>query len=257
MKDLEVPSLGIQSIDYISAILELFCNHSGDLSLKEISDQLEENPAKILRYLVSLTRIGLLNKVQQNRYEIGDIALDLSFKALNRLDTVEEACKIAKKINYDTNYGVAVSVWGSMGPTVIKIYEAQETLYSKIQVGSVMSLVNTSIGNTFAQHIAAHILKKSLEHEALRHSGAKLNAKERNEFIQKIKSDNDQVIHFMLNRPIQGLSSISLPVFSISEEIQFVITVFHNSHVLNENKEEIIEYLLMQVGTLSKCIGLG
>lgn len=256
MDDLNSTAGGIQSIDYISQVLELFCEHQGSLTLKEIAQGLNESPAKVFRYLVSLTRIGLLNKTENNEYEVGDLALDLSFKALNCLDPVDEACRCGRKISENTGFGVAVSVWGSMGPTVIRTYEAQATLYSKIRVGSVMSLRYTSIGNTFAKYLPEHILKETLEHEALRHSGLKLSNKEQNEFIQSIKLQKTQLITFMLDRPIPGLSSISLPVFSLSEEIQFVITVFHSSHVLIEKKTEIEAYLLNQIENLSKNIGL-
>ena len=247
---------GIQSIDYIGKILELFCDQSGSLSLKDIAHSLDESPAKIFRYLVSLNRIGLLNKTENNEYEVGDFALDLSFKALNELDPVEEACKTAKQINHDTGYGVAVSVWGALGPTVIKTYEPKESIYSKIRIGSVMALCTTSIGHTFAKYLPEHILQDALKYEELRHSGNKLNSKQANEFIKSIKNHKDQIITFMNDRPIPGLSSISIPVFSISEEIQFVITAFHHSHVLNDQQNPFEPYLLEKIQILSKTIGL-
>ncbi|WP_347455190.1 helix-turn-helix domain-containing protein [Acinetobacter thermotolerans] len=256
MDEVNQTSGGIQSIDYISQILELFCEDAGTLSLKDIAQKLDDSPAKVFRYLVSLTRIGLLVKTEKNEYEIGQLALDLSFKALNVLDPIEEACSIARQIHYDTNYGVAVSVWGSMGPTVIKTFEPQESLYAKIRVGSVMSMHETSIGNTFAKYLPEHILKETLEYDALRHSGRKLNMKERLEFIHTIKKQKDQLTTFMIDRPITGLSSLSVPVFSISEEIQFVITVFQYTHVIAEEMDELKSYLLQQVERLSKSIGL-
>lgn len=247
---------GIQSIEYVSKILELFCGNTGSLTLKEIAQRLNESPAKVFRYLVSLVRIGLLYKTENNEYTVGDLALNMSFKALNRLDPVDEACKTARQINYATGYGVAVSVWGSMGPTVIKTFEPKETLYSKIRVGSVMSLKSTSIGQTFSKYLPNHILWDTLEHEILRHSGMKMTIKERKDFIQDIQSERHQLITLMMDRPIAGLSSMSIPVFSISEEIQFVITVFHHSEVLNEKLHDIQQYLIEQIENLSKNIGL-
>lgn len=256
MDDLNTGAGGIQSIEYISKILELFCENSGSLSLKEIAHQLDESPAKVFRYLVSLTRIGLLNKTENNGYEVGDLALDMSFKALNKLDPVDEACKTARRISYETDFGVAVSVWGSMGPTVIKTFEPKQTLYSKIRVGSVMSLKSTSIGKTFAKYLPEHILFETLEYEALRHSGLKLSLKERKEFIQSTHSEKNERVTFMIDRPIPGLSSLSIPVFSISQEIQFVLTLFHNTNVMNEKIVEIENYLFKQIDELSKSIGL-
>lgn len=247
---------GIQSIDYITEILELFCNENASLSLKEIASALNDSPAKVFRYLVSLTRIGLLKKTAYNEYVVGDLSLSLSFKALNGLDPIEQACRTGKQINRESSYGVAVSIWGSIGPTVIKTYEPVEGIYSKIRAGSVMSLINSSIGNTFAKYLPEHILRDALEIDNLRHSGVKLSMKERNEFINVMKSRQDQPLTLMVDRPSAGLSSISLPVFGISEEIQFVITAFHNSHVLLAQQDQFAGYLTEKVAELSKNIGL-
>lgn len=255
MDDLSQQS-GIQSIDYISKILELFCDRHAKLSLKEIASALNDSPAKVFRYLVSLTRIGLLQKTAHNEYVVGDLALDLCFKALNLLDPIEQACQTAKAINRESSYGVAVSIWGSLGPTVIKTYEPVEGIYSKIRAGSVMSLINSSIGNTFAQFLPEHILRDALELDYIRHSGVKLSVKERNEFMTDMHARRDQTITLMVDRPSPGLSSMSLPVFGISDEIQFVITAFHNSHVLLAQQDQFTQYLTNKIAELSRTIGL-
>lgn len=256
MDELNKPVGGIQSVDYLAQILELFCDQNARLSLKEIAHALNESPAKIFRYLVSLTRIGLLSKTQDNEYEIGNLALDLSFTALNQLDPIEEACRVAKKIQHETHYAVAISVWGSMGPTVIKTYEPVTSLYSKIRVGSVMSLCSTSTGRTFSKYLPEHVLRENLEFESLRHSGRKLAAREKQEFIDYIYAQRSEHLTFMLDRPIAGLSSISVPIFSISEEVQFVITVFNHSEVLQAERTTFEYYLQDQILSLSKTIGL-
>lgn len=250
-------SNGIQSIDYTAQLLELFCQQHARLSLKEIALALDDSPAKVYRYLVSLTRIGLLNKTDQNEYEVGNLALDLSVKALNQLDPLEEAFKTAKRLNYETSYGVAVSVWGSLGPTVIKTFEPKQSVYSQIRVGSVMSLVNSSIGQTFAKYLPEHILKHALDIDVLRHSGEKFTSvKEKNEFIQHIHQEKTAHFTLMVDRPSLGLSSLSIPIFSISEEIQFVLTVFNKSEILLHDRPEFESYLLQQVKVLSENIGL-
>jgi len=247
---------GIQSIDYTAQVLELFCHDQARLSLKEVAQQLNESPAKVFRYLVSLTRIGLLHKTDNNEYEVGELALDLSFRALNALDPVEEACRTAKTVNYETGYGTAVSIWGSLGPTVIKTYDPSRSIYSQIRVGSVMTLVNSSIGNTFAKYMPEHLLRQALELDSLRSSGQKLSPKEKNDFIQRMQQQKHTPITVMVDRPSRGLSSISMPVFSISEQIQFVITVFHLSELVLDQQDQVQDYLATKVLELSKNIGV-
>ncbi|WP_104492136.1 IclR family transcriptional regulator domain-containing protein [Acinetobacter indicus] len=255
MDDLNQGS-GIQSIDYTEKILELFCHEKASLSLKEIAESLDDSPAKIFRYLVSLIRIGLINKTPTNEYEIGTLALDLSFKALNLLDPVEEVSKTAKELNHESSYGIAVSIWGSLGPTVIRSFEPIESVYSKIRIGSVMSLMNSSIGNTFAKYLPEHILFQALDIDQLRHSGIKLNSRDKKQFITKIKKQKSELITLMVDRPSPGLSSISMPVFSLSGEIQFVITAFHQSQIILDNKNNFQELMIRKMEDLSKRLGL-
>lgn len=246
---------GIQSIDYTLEILNLFCDKKAKFTLKEIAILLNESPAKLHRYMVSLSRIGLISKSANNEYEIGALALDLAFKALNQLDPVDEACKIAKELNRKSSCGVAVSLWGSVGPIVIKTYEPLKSLHTQIREGSVMSLVHSSIGITFSKNIAEHVLKKALDLEEIRHSGQKLSTQEKKDFLNEIKQRHTENFTQMINRPSTGLSSLSMPVFSISDEVAFVLTVFHQTTFILENKQQVQQQLQDSVAILSRNLG--
>ncbi len=249
------PNNGIQSIDYTLEILSLFCHDQAKFTLKEIATRLNESPAKLHRYMVSLSRIGLLAKNPNNEYEVGNLALDLSFKALNLLDPVEEACKLAKELNRQSGCGVAVSIWGAIGPIVIKTYEPLKSLHTQIREGSIMSLINSSIGLTFSKNIAEHVLKKALDMEEIRHSGIKLTAQEKKDFLNEVKQKKSEVFTLMIDRPSPSLSSLSMPVFSISDEVTFVITAFHQTAYLLENEKNVQQQLQDCVNILSQNLG--
>lgn len=249
-------SRGIQSVDYTAEILELFCQSCTTLSLKDISTKMNASSAKLYPYLVSLVRSGLLKKCDHNSYEIGQLTLDLAFKALNYLDPLEETSKIAKEVCHMTSYQTVLSTWGSFGPTVIRTFEVNSNLYSKIRVGSVMSIVNSTIGNTFSRFLPISILKESLQFEEFRYAGIKLTATEKKEFLKDIKSkefiDNFTIVE---NRPVQGLTSMSVPIFSLSGEIQFVITIFNSTDLIMQDTEHLKNILNEKLFQLSRTLG--
>ncbi|TCB77261.1 hypothetical protein E0H94_15505 [Acinetobacter sp. ANC 4173] len=254
MEDLK-QSRGVRSVDYTAEILELFCGKSPTLSLKEISTSMGVSSAKLYPYLVSLVRCGLLRKCDSNNYDIGQLSLDLAFKALNYLDPFEETSKVAKEINQITSYPVVLSTWGSFGPTVIQINEANSNLSSKIRVGSVMSIVNSTIGNTFAKFLPLNIIRDALKFEEYRYAGYKFSSAERKKFLDDIKNNDQDIITIIENRPVKGLTSLSIPIFNISNEIQFVITIYEDTEILLENLDFIKNILFVKLNELSRTLG--
>lgn len=256
MEDLKT-SRGIQSVDYTAEILELFCKSSTSLSLTEIASEMNASPAKIFPYLVSLVRARLIKKCEQNNYQIGQLTLNLAFKALNYLDPLEETAKIAKHIAIKTEHLTILSSWGAFGPTVIRTFESNSNLHSKIRVGSSMSIMNSSIGYTFARFLPAETVKESLKFEEFRYLGKKVTDAQKKEFLKKIQAIEFSDFYTLTeNEPAQGMSSMSVPVFSMSNELLYVITIFDNSEKILSNTEYLKQTIDEKLLVLSRTLGI-
>lgn len=256
MEDLK-SSRGIQSVDYTAEILELFCKRSTSLSLTEIASEMNASPAKIFPYLVSLVRARLIQKCEQNNYQIGQLTLNLAFKALNYLDPLEETAKIAKQIAMKTEHLTILSSWGAFGPTVIRTFESNSNLHSKIRVGSSMSIMNSSVGYTFARFLPEETIKESLKFEEFRYSGTKVTDTQKKEFLKDIQTAHfNDVYTITENEPAQGMSSMSVPVFSLSNELLYVITIFDNSEKVLPYTEQIKAVINEKLLVLSRTLGI-
>ncbi len=66
-----------------------------------------------------------------------------------------------------------MAVLGPLGPTVIRLEEAARPQHVSLRVGTVLSMVNTAIGRTFAAHLPADVLAGALAQDAIRMAGTR------------------------------------------------------------------------------------
>src|SRR3981081_1611952 len=80
---------GIQSIEVGNELLVVLAAASRPLTLKALAAGARMSPPKAHRYLVSYTRLGLVEQeADTGRYGLGEFALRLGLAALGRLDPV-------------------------------------------------------------------------------------------------------------------------------------------------------------------------
>ncbi|NYU09469.1 hypothetical protein A8O28_10180 [Enterobacteriaceae bacterium CCUG 67584] len=245
----EKPQRRIQSVEIAAEILEslIACNDSR--SLKEIAQATAMSPAKVFPYLVSLIRAGLVIKDEHTgSYSAGTLATELGILGMHFLTPQREGEQTVRALFESTGHGVALSVWGNLGPTVINVTEPPYSLYTQIRLGSVMPLPDSSIGCTFSawmpQDLIDNAWKRSTGHKP---------AKAHRERFQRIREEG---FAMQCDLPVPGISSVSVPVFELSGAILFTLTLFDESHLLDlsANSPTLLQ-LRQQAEALSKSLG--
>ncbi len=120
-------------------------------------------PAKAFPHLVSLQKIGLLSRNASGDFVAGALSLDLGLVALQRLSPTREAEPEIDRAG--PCHGLSPWRWavlGPLGPTVIRLEEAARPQHVSLRVGTVLSMVNTAIGRTFAAHLPPDVLAGAL-----------------------------------------------------------------------------------------------
>ena len=85
-------SRGIQSIEVGGELLRALARSGEPMMLRDLAREAGMAPAKAHPYLVSFSRIGLIEQAQTTgRYEIGALALELGLVNLRRLSPVRIA----------------------------------------------------------------------------------------------------------------------------------------------------------------------
>ncbi|WP_429324167.1 IclR family transcriptional regulator [Paraburkholderia sp. GAS348] len=162
----------MQSLDSTGELLGALVAAARPLSLRDLAAAAGMPPAKAFPHLVSLLKIGLLNRDAAGCFEAGPLALELGLIGLQRLSPTREAEPEVVELAASTGMSVAMAVLGPLGPTVVRLEESARPLHVSLRVGTVMSLVNTAIGRVFAAYVADDVRNGLLAQDHLRLAGA-------------------------------------------------------------------------------------
>src|SRR5512140_1368865 len=132
---------GIQSIEVGNELLVVLTNASQPLTLKDLAARARMSAPKAHRYLVSYTRLGLVEQeADSGRYDLGEFALRLGLAALGRLEPVTAAAAVLHDLAQEIDQTVAVAIWANHGATFVRWVGVDSPVSATLRVGSVMPL---------------------------------------------------------------------------------------------------------------------
>lgn len=217
------PQRGIQSLDSTGELLGALVAAARPLSLRDLAAAAGMPPAKAFPHLVSLLKIGLLNRDAAGCFEAGPLALELGLIGLQRLSPTREAEPEVVELAVSTGMSVAMAVLGPLGPTVVRLEESARPLHVSLRVGTVMSLVNTAIGRVFAAYVADDVRHGLLAQDHLRLAGAE--AEETKAYAQRLAQIRAEGIDTALSRPVPGINTLAAPVLDHTGSICLVLAL--------------------------------
>lgn len=215
----------VQSVEAGGKLLLALADASSALALKELAGRAGMTPSRAHPYLVSYSRLGLVEQDLLGRYDLGPAALKIGLACLRRLDPLQAAEPVIRELAAGTGHAVALAVWGNVGPTVVRLIEAAQPLHVSLRVGSVLSLFDTATGRAFASALPDDRLAQAvagplgdvLTPEQLRKRWPELDgirAEARRHGVSRA-----------LGSPIPGVNAFSAPVFDLNGNAALVITV--------------------------------
>lgn len=223
------PQRGIQSLDNTGQLLGALADAGRPLSLGELARAAGMAPAKAFPHLVSLQKIGLLTRNADGDFEAGVLALELGLLALQRLSPTREAEPEVIALAHATGLSVAMAVFGPLGPTVIRLEEASRPQHVSLRVGTVLSMVNTAIGRTFAAHLPDDVLRQALAQDAIRMAGVEVDAGLLADCMPRWRGIREAGIDNAVSRPVPGIDTLAAPVFDHTGALAVVIAVMGSS----------------------------
>lgn len=223
------PQRGIQSLDNTGQLLAALADAGRPLSLGDLARAAGMVPAKAFPHLVSLQKIGLLARNADGDFEAGVLALEMGLMALQRLSPTREAEPEVVALAHATGLSVAMAVLGPLGPTVIRLEEASRPQHVSLRVGTVLSMVNTAIGRTFAAHLPDDVLTQALAQDAIRMAGEPVNAASMANHLPRWRQIREAGIDHALSRPVPGIDTLAAPVFDHTGALALVIAVMGSS----------------------------
>ncbi len=151
---------GIQSIEVGGQLLRALAHAGRPLPLKDLAAAAGMAAAKAHPYLVSFSKIGLVEQDRASgRYGLGPLALQLGLMALQQADPVRIATPLIEDLASASGHTVAMAVWGTHGPTIVRLAESPAAVHVNMRHGTVFSLTGTASGQLFAAFLDAALAR--------------------------------------------------------------------------------------------------
>jgi DNA-binding IclR family transcriptional regulator len=219
---------GIQSVEVGLGILLPFIGASEPFKLSELAEQAGVSPTQAHAYLVSFRRLGLVERDEETgRYRLGRYALDLAVARMQSFDPLRAATSHLENLRNATNLTIALSVWGSYGPSIVVMRDGMEQVNINSRVGTVYSASGTATGMAFIAHMSEDAVKAAIKLE-LREQGEKRRVgKTRNwvEISNELSVIRTRKFATISPNPVAGINAIASPIFDYSGDVKMVMTL--------------------------------
>jgi DNA-binding IclR family transcriptional regulator len=217
---------GIQSFEVGTQLLVELARHVKPMALKDVAKAAGMSTGKAHPYLVSFLKVGFVTQDASGCYELGPLALQIGLARLQRLDAVKEAGPLIGDLAEQSEQSVAVSVWGNLGPTVVRLEEPIHPLHVNLRTGTVMSLAYTATGRLFAAYLPPKVVEKLIAEDIARQGGrsdgvALLTPAQVEEAIAETRRHG---LSRTIGQPIPGINAFCAPVFDAAGHLALGIT---------------------------------
>jgi DNA-binding IclR family transcriptional regulator len=212
------PQIGIQSVDVGMHLLKTLMGFGRPVMLKELAAAAGMPPAKAHRYLVSLTRSGMVSQSGSGgRYGLGEFALNIGLSALSQLNVVRIASDAVSELRDRTDQTCFLAVWGSHGPTIVRWSEGSRPVPTTARVGYVLSLVGSATGRIFSA-----FLPRERTAEAI---AADLEGRGMKEFDKTLAAVRERGVAGTEGEEQATINALSAPLFDHSGELVGALTM--------------------------------
>ena len=227
------PQRGIQSIEVGGQLLHALAHQGRPMALKDLAAAAGMAAAKAHPYLVSFGKIGLVEQDRASgRYGLGPLALQLGLMSLQQADPVRLATPVIEGLAQQTGHTAALALWGSHGPTIVRLAESPAAVHVNMRQGTVFSIAGTASGQLYAAFLPEAAVRPLYEAERRAAGAAGLPT-----WAQFARTTLAQVRQQGLGRAdgsvVAGVSALSAPVFDHRGEIVLALTVIGPSAALD------------------------
>ena len=240
------PSRGIQSIEVGGKLLQALADAGRAMALKDLALAAKMTPAKAHPYLVSFNKLGLIEQdADTGHYGLGAFGVQLGLIGLQQIDSVRLAGAMLSDLAMRVGHTVAIAVWGTQGPTIIKTEAGPESIYVNIRLGTTISVQGTASGKLFAALLPTDTAK-AIAGEAWRDA----------EFQKDLVNIRKKNVSVVRDSVVNGVSAIATPVFDAFGHIVLALVAIGPSATLDLKTNGTPTQVLAEAArNLSKRLG--
>jgi DNA-binding IclR family transcriptional regulator len=224
---MEIAGRGIGSIVIGGRLLAALASAGRPLMLRDIAAQSDLTPAQAHAYLVSFRKIGLVEQVSESGlYQVGPFALHLGLARMRSVDALRLVTQAAPAFAAEVGFMITISVWGSLGATVVQAIEAGDQVHVNLRAGTVYSLLHTATGRIFAAFLPKETVEANLKlRDTIAGVLVPANAETTDDLSAEVERSRERGYATALGSPIPGVNAIAAPVFDHTGQIKVAITL--------------------------------
>ena len=236
MPVVEGARLGIGSVETAATILGALAEGGGQMPLGELADATGMHRAKVHRYLISLTRTGLVAQPERNgAYSIGPSAISIGLAGLRRVDPVRIAYEALPELRDRVDETVFLAIWGDMGVTCIGLEESDHPVTLNIRVGSVLPFLSTAAGQVFAAYMPRARVDRFDEQDRKQSRrrpavAVKLSKRDRATLLREVRERGLARVRGAL---FAGVNALAAPIFDHKGGLSTVVGIMGRQETLD------------------------
>ncbi len=244
---------GIQSIEVGGQLLRALAHAGRPLPLKDLAAAAGMAAAKAHAYLVSFGKIGLVEQDRASgRYGLGPLALQLGLMSLQQADPVRIATPLIEDLAAASGHTVAIAVWGTHGPTIVRLAESPAAVHVNMRHGTVFSITGTASGQLFAAWLDAATVRPL--YDAERRSAGPRHLPTWAQFAATTLAEvRAQGLARADGGVVAGVSALAAPVLDHRGQIVLALTAIGPSAALNTRWDGDLAGLLRQAGAAASA----
>jgi len=235
----------------------VLAEQAGSMMLRDLAAAAGLPPAQAHAYLVSLRKIGLVERAPASaRYQLGPFALRIGLARMHISDPIRLASDGIGALAAELGMLVSLTVWGGQGAIVVKVREGPSEVPANLQVGRTVSLVASAAGRLFLAYAPSEKVRPLLRRELSADSpvdGAVLTLADLEAGAVRVRQRGYVATR---DKPAPGVSAISMPILGADGQIEVAVTaVGRNEAVDLAPDSPQIEVLRRFVRQVSAQIG--
>ena len=225
-------------------IVEAIERSLGPMSLTQIANASGMGPSKVHRYLVSLSRVGLIARSQRSGlYDLGPAARRIGVESLRRMDEVGLVSEHLPGLRDRTSHAVNLAVWGDQGPVLVRWDYGSYALPITVRVGATLPLLTSSVGLVYLTYLPESLTRPVLESQQSNDPGDVPTAAELAALREKVRRRG---VAETSGGVIPGVTSLAAPVFPAGESLPLVIALALPARIADDAEVARIEAELLK-----------
>ena len=240
---------GVNSVEVAGSLLRALTEAAGPMRLADLARLTGMPSAKAHRYLVSLARAGLVEQdTATARYSLGPLMLRAGIAALGQSDALQRADRVLHTIVSRTGETAAAAVWGTHGPTLVRIVGARHELAANVPPGHVCSLTYSASGLVFCAYGSSALVLPMAEREMAQsrdigRPGAPKSQAQLDHLVATVRARGFATV---ANEAEGGICAVAAPVFDGAARLRLALAVFGRAGRINLDPEGPVAALMVE-----------